>query len=191
MANKITSLIRAKIISLVAAIIIEILLIGMLFTRSIFIIFSYPVNISLLLLVILGVGAYISYVRGLNHSRIIMLRTSPLSLILASLALPAYYLINPILSPSLVVLAYFVEAYVGIHLYKELRSYSDTSAKIFIIGMSLFVFSLPLVIISIELIILPIIGNILKSLGLVGLMKSLLGGLHDYSSTHIGYWEKK
>ena len=57
--------------------------------------------------------------------------------------------------------------------------------------MSLFVFSIPFVIISIELIILPIIENILKFLGLVGLVKSLLGGLHDYSGGHIGYWEEK
>ncbi len=166
-------LVKANITSVLAAIIIEALLIMILLNGSIYIIFQYPLNLALIALIIIGIAAYKFYLNALNHSRSIMKNLSPVSLILASLSIPLVYTSYEQMSPVLIVLAYVVEAIVGIYLYKELQSIHPRYAQLFILGMYSFVFSLPLLVLSQIYIIIPLIGNVLKAGGLIGLAREV------------------
>jgi len=166
--NEIDPIFKANIISVTAAVIIEILLLTVYISNSLSIVFEYPFNSMTVFLIILGIWAYHYYIKGLNISKNIMKYISPLSLALASASL-IYYVatLNPVGSALFIFSAYFVEAIVGIYLQKDLSIIDNKSAKLFIIGMSIFIFTLPLTILSINFVLVPIFGNVMKAGGLM------------------------
>ncbi len=95
---------------------------------------------------------------------------SPISLALATASIINYSLtLNSHVSALFIVLAYLVEVVVGIYLQKDLSTIDTTSARLFIIGMSLFIFTLPFTILSVNYVLIPIFGNVMKAGGLMNI----------------------
>ena len=159
------------ILSLLAAVIIEAILLLLLLGASPYTLFSPPTVYLMGLLLVIGVAVYRAYLNSTIHARTYMERVSPLALLVAFVAIVAGWYGYP-WAVALVPVAYFVEEAVGLKLMRDFEEYDAEGARLFAAGMTLFVFTLPLVVVTSYVAILTLLGNTVKALGLAKVMGS-------------------
>ncbi len=159
------------LLSLMAAAIIEAILLLLLLGASPYSLFSPPAVYLMGLLLVIGVAVYRAYLNGTIHARTYMGSVSPLALLVASTAIMAGWY-GYSWAVVLVSAAYFVEEVVGLKLMRDFEEYDVEGARLFAAGMTLFVFTLPLVVVTSYITILTLLGNTVKALGLAKVLES-------------------
>ena len=172
------SLRRALLLSLLAAVVIEVLL-AQVYARGYETLFTGP---PLALLAFLGAVALLVYrdlTRYLGWGDVLFAVAGLAGIGLAATALGGYWagLWGAGRAAWLVVGAYFMELVVASRLYSVLSPLSRAWTIAFVGGAGLFILSLPLVVaMGAGLALVPIAGNMVKAIGIAGLL-GVIGSL--------------
>lgn len=167
----------ALIISIVAAVLIEIVFIVIL-RSGIMTIFNFPYITLLISLLILGIINNKMFLISTNHSRMFFRNVTPISLVIAGLGIVVGYLGN-FAGPFLIFIAYIFEILTGIKLKNDLMIISKKWSTVFIVGVAIFVLSMPLLLYNLYLILIPMLGDAIKTIGLYFIYKDLNNLMKD------------
>ncbi|MEM3832700.1 MAG: hypothetical protein QW128_03750 [Thermoprotei archaeon] len=172
--NKYVYLSFALAISIIAAVLIELVFIIILL-RGIMMIFNFPYVIFLFSLLVLGAVNNIMFLKSTNYARIFFKNVTPISLILAGLGIIVGYLGN-FVGLFLIFIAYIFEIITGMKLRDDLAMISDSKwSGIFVGGVVIFVLSMPLMIYNVYFALIPMIGDAIKTVGIYFIYKDLRG----------------
>ncbi|BEP18539.1 hypothetical protein PYJP_18910 [Pyrofollis japonicus] len=161
-----------NIASIVAAIIIAILLTDI-YGYGYTILFRGKALVLAVTLIIIGIVAGGSYAKSATIASKYMRRFAPIVLLLAILGVGLGTAVNETLGATFLIAAYFNEIMLAYPLYRELKSYENTGAMLFISGVSLFTLTLPLVLLTKRAAVVPLIGDIVKTIGLIILLAKM------------------
>lgn len=162
----------ALIISIVAALVIEAVLLTIVIQSDITIIFTYPYVFMLILLLIMGTISNYTYLKSTNHAKWFLKNITPVSLILASFGVIIGYMGN-FIGAFLIFIAYIFEILTGVKLKDDLVKISREWSMVFIIGVSIFVLSMPLLLYNTYLALIPMIGDAIKTIGIYFIYKDM------------------
>jgi hypothetical protein len=162
----------ALIISIIAALVIEVILFTIIISSDIMVIFMYPYVLLMILLLIMGIISNYAYLKSTNHAKWFLKNITPTSLILAGLVIIIGYMGN-FIGALLIFIAYIFEILTGMKLKDDLREISREWSLVFITGVSIFVLSMPLLLYSTYLALIPMIGDAIKTVGIYFLYKKL------------------
>ncbi len=170
--NKYAYLSIALMISIIAAVLIEMVFVIILL-KGIMMIFNFPYVVLLVSLLMLGSVNNVIFLRSTNHAKVFFKNVTPMSLVLAGLGIIVGYLGN-FVGLFLIFVAYIFEIMTGIKLKDDLVMVSDKKwSIIFIGGVIIFVLSMPLVIYNIYFVLIPMLGDAIKTMGIYFIYKDL------------------
>ncbi len=131
---------------------------------------------GMIALLAIGVAAGYSYKKVGGELGERVSRYAPIVLGLAGIGVMVGVLGYPLIGGGLIVVSYFLEASIGLPLYKYSTRYSQLGAKLFIAGVLFYSVTLPLIVVDSRAALLPLIGDIVKTVGLVILASKAAGG---------------
>lgn len=152
--------------SIVAAILILYVLVEIYYS-GIDSIFEPPVVYAMIALIASGVFALIGYWYYTVEAAWHMRHLSPVALLLGALGVAAGYYYGPVLGGSLIVLAYIVELFVGVKLYRDFLRESRMGALLFLVGVVVFMVFLPVILVAPAASLVSAAGDAVKTLGLI------------------------
>ncbi|MEM0366401.1 MAG: hypothetical protein QXG64_05020 [Acidilobaceae archaeon] len=165
---------NATTISLVAALIIEAYIVAAIL-YGLDIIYT-PIGVTGgLILLVLAILAYYSYINSVRYSRRAMLYIAPLGIIIGVLALAIVTgVFSSEISPlRLLFIAYVIEVIVGWFLRVDYSIYSRVASWIFYLGVIIFTISLALIDHISTALYATFLGNSIKIIGLIKLYRSI------------------
>ncbi len=158
--------------SILAAIIIEVILLVVMLRglESLFTPYTLP---GLAALLVIAGFVYTRLLRATRYSRPVVRVAGLAGAVIAGLGVAIGALGRPYLGAWMIVVAYYGELVLGVRLKRDLEEHVNRGVNAFIGGMLLFILSLPLAVVDHRLAIIPFIGNLVKTAGLIQVYQEL------------------
>ena len=167
----------STLVSVMAAVVIELFVFAALFQGLVVICSSLGVLVGFVLL-LLALTAFYSYSRGSSHARWSVSFIAPLGILAGFIALLIVVLgySCPLTPLRVLFVAYVIETIVAYKLRLDFRAYSPLSADVFLAGVTLFTLGLLLVNVNELLILIGLLGNTVKLVALLHISIAVYAG---------------